>query len=358
MDRIFILVLSTILTGIIVGAVAILLALGFTSKGEVDLSDIEKANKNLSVFKIFFLGWVVEYDQESTLNYYKYHEKFTWVSPTWYVVDSNGNILEKYFDEYFVNKSKEWGVKVVPLVANEGFNREIVHKILSDPKLREKVAQQLLDLVLERGYDGINIDFENIPPEDRDNLTVFMKILYEMFHKRGKLVSIDVASKTKEVYTGWAGAYDYKELGKYSDLVILMIYDYHWSTGSPGPISPLNWFRSVLEYATQTIPKEKIVAGLPFYGYDWPVGQRAKGLKYSQAIELAKQYGAKVVFDEENGEATFKYLVMGLRHEVWFNIAKSTELRIRIALEYGINKIAAWRIGQEDPLTWNIIERP
>lgn len=109
---------------------------------------------------------------------------------------------------------------------------EKLFTVLSDPKLREKVVNQLLSLVLERNYDGVNIDFENVPPEDRGNLTEFMRLLYERFHTHGKLVSIDVPSKTREEYIGWTAAYDYEKIGKYSDLVILMIYDYHWSGGS------------------------------------------------------------------------------------------------------------------------------
>jgi len=329
-----------------------------SERGEVDLTEIEKANSDLKTFKVYFLGWVVEYSSKSVEVYYQQHDKFTWVSPTWYVIDSNGNVIEKVYDKDFVEKSKKWGVKVLPLVANEGFQAEVCRRIFENEDIRKKVIEKLLQIVLERGYDGINIDFEGIYPEDRDKFTQFMKELYTVFKKHGKIVSIDVAAKTSDVKTGWAGPYDYKELGKYTDLFIIMIYDYHWPGGQPGPISSLDWFEKVLDYALQTVPKEKIVAGIPFYGYDWPASGRAKGLTYVMAIELAKKYGVKVIFDNKEGEATFTYTIGWDKHTVWFNIAKSTELRIQIALKKGVNKIAAWRVGQEDPLTWKVIERP
>ena len=50
-------------------------------------------------------------------------------------------------------------------------------------------------------------------------------------------------------------------------------------------------------------------------------------------------------------------MVNEVSHTVWFNIAKSKELRIGIALSKGIDKIAAWRIGHEDPKIWNIISK-
>ncbi|RLE79996.1 MAG: hypothetical protein DRJ51_06680 [Thermoprotei archaeon] len=352
------LVVMSMVLVVVLCALAIIYMSQHTSSGTADFSEIERANSKLEKFKVYFLGWVVHYSPTSTSTYYKHHDKFTWVSPTWYEVDWNGNVIEVHYNEEFVRKSREWGVKILPLVANRAFDRETVHRILSTPDLRRKVVKQLIEIVLKREYDGINIDFENIPPEDRAYLTEFMREFYETFKQYGKIVSIDVAAKTSETCTGWSGAYDYGGLAKYCDLFIIMIYDYHYSGGSPGPISPLEWFERVLDYALSKVPREKIVAGIPFYGYDWPVGGRGKGVTYSQAIRLAELYGAKVRFDWESGEATFSYVVSGVRHEVWFNIAKSTELRIKLALRKGVNKIAAWRVGQEDPLTWTVIARP
>ncbi len=326
-------------------------------KGEVDLTEVYKADEKLSSYKIYFLGWVVS-NEKSIGVFLKNSKKFTWVSPTWYYVDSDGNIIERYFDQKFVENAHENNVKVIPLVANKGFDPNIVSGIIRNKNVGDKVIDGLLRIVLEKGYDGINIDFEGVPSSDREFFTDFMRRLYYVFHKNGLIVSIDVPAKTREVYEGWSGAFDYKEISKYTDLFIIMIYDYHWSGGNPGPISPLDWFSDVLDYALKVVPREKIVAGVPFYGYDWPINGRGRGLTYGQAIDIAKKNGAKVHFDYEKGEAHFSYNIVPERHEVWFNIAKSTELRIKIALEKGVDKIAAWRIGQEDPLTWKVIERP
>mgnify|MGYP003877823477 CR=1 FL=1 len=311
----------------------------------------------LKPFKVYFLGWVVEYSSDSKATYYGMHEKFTWVSPVWYTIDSEGRVVELAYDEALVERSREWGVKVLPLVSNEGFRGDICHKIFS-PGVRERVVDELLHIVLERGYDGINIDFEGVYPEDRDGLVAFMRELYRAFKRHGKIVSIDVPAKTRDVRSGWAGAYDYGRLANYTDLFIVMIYDYHWAGSKPGPISPLSWFERVLDYTLSVVPREKVVAGIPFYGYDWPPEGRATPLTYRDAINLAKQYNAEVRFDPEAGEATFTYVTGDGRHVVWFNVAESTKLRIETAVERGVYKIAAWRVGQEDPRTWDLITRP
>lgn len=347
-----------IITPIIASFIIVTYFIKISTRTEADLSAIEKANSSLSKYKVYFWGWIVEYSSKSKETYYKYHDKFTWVSPTWYVVDENGNVIEKVYDKEFVNKSRAWGVKVIPLIANKGFSSVVAHKILSDKSIKEKVINSIVNIVLKRDYDGINIDFEGVPADDRKLFNDFIKELATKLHKYGKLLTIDVPAKTYDARTGWAGAFDYKELGKYCDLIIIMIYDYHYPGSQPGPISPLDWYERVLDFAITQIPKNKIVAGIPFYGYDWPASGRAKGVTYEMAIDLAKKYYAKVYFDYKVGEATFTYTAFLTRHEVWFNIAKSTELRIKIALSKGINKIAAWRVGQEDPATWKIIERP
>jgi len=355
--------LLVLLTIVIVLSAIIILVIFYTTRREkprekADFTEIIKANSNLQKLEVYFLGWIVEYDSRSKESFYNHHSKFTWVSPTWYIFDEKIVLVEKFYDEDFVEKCRKWGVKIIPLVANKNFDREIVHKILSDPSARKSAVNQVVKLVVERNYDGINIDLENIPPEDRDNLTLFMKLLYEKLHPLGKLVTIDVPAKTQPTYSGWSGAYDYRALSNYSDLFIIMIYDYHWAGGEPGPVSPLDWFSEVLDYALQTVPIEKIVAGIPFYGYDWPEGGRARGLSYSKAIELANETKACVKFNKDVGEACFTYYSGVKKHYVWFQIAKSTELRIKIALNKGIKKIAAWRIGLEDPKTWQVIEKP
>jgi len=326
------------------------------AKGEADLTEINNANRNLSGYSIYFWGWVIP-TEKSIEDFVNNSKKFTWVSPTWYYVDGKGNIIERAFDKKLIEVARENNVKILPLIANKGFDPNIVNSIVRNKEIGDRVIDALLKIVVEKNFDGINIDFEGIPSSDREYFTDFMKRLYLKFHEYGKLVSIDVPAKTHEVYEGWSGAFDYKALSNYTDLFIIMIYDYHWSGGTPGPISPLDWFISVLDYAVSNVPRKKIVAGIPFYGYDWPMNARGRGVTYEQAITIAKKYGAKVHFDFDKGEAHFTYNIVLERHEVWFNIAKSTELRIKTALEKGIDKTAAWRIGQEDPKTWKVIER-
>jgi len=310
------------------------------------------SNVKLNSYEVKFLGWLIENDEASLSSFKNNLKSITWISPTSSYITKGGVFVGRVSNSV-LELARANNVLVVPLVANEGFSKDIAHEFLTNLKVRDEVLSNLTSFVVNGNYDGINIDFEGVDPSDREALTEFMRLLSIKLHEHSKIVSIDVPAKTYDSKEGWSGAYDYKALGNYCDYVVLMVYDYHWSGSSPGPISPLDWLRGVLSYTTSVMPKEKIVVGIPFYGYDWS-GGRGSGVTFSEAINLAMSTNAKVYFDDNSGEYYFK----AQGHEVWFQGAKSTELRLNIIVHnYNITNIAAWRLGAEDPKTWEVIQR-
>lgn len=309
----------------------------------------------LSEFRVKFLGWVVDYDPFSVSDFSSHADAFTWVSPTGLYIDEEYKLGGSPAEVQLTARNES--VMVLPLVANKDFNRAVVHRVLSDTQVRDSVIDQIDRFVGGGGYDGINIDFEDVPEGDRDLLTQFMQLLADRLEPKGKLVTIDVPAKTSDTTIGWAGPFDYRALGRICDLVILMVYDYHWSGGTPGAISPLDWFEDVIRYSSLVIPASKLVIGIPFYGYDWPSGGTASGVSFRQALDIAAQVKRPVRFSNGSGEYTFTYSKDGVNHEVWFQGAKSTELRLQVMQRYGLDQVAAWCIGQEDPRTWEVVAR-
>lgn len=306
--------------------------------------------------RVRLLGWVVEYDRGSESDFLKHRDRFTWVSPTWLVSYGDGSVVEKVWYPLLLEKAREAGVKVHVLVANRGLRRDVVHTMLSEPEYTERFIRELLRIVEERGYDGVNLDLEGVPPGDRDAYTRLVCELAERLHAAGRELSIDVPAKTSDEGSDWSAAYDYAALAKCADQVVIMAYDYHWSGSEPGPISPLPWFREVLGYAVSRIPREKLVMGIPAYGYDWPEGGRGRGVTYREAVEAAERHGAKVVYDEAVGEATYSYVDGdGVRHVVWFSTARSMVERIKAAAASGVYSVAFWRVGSEDPGFWDAL---
>ncbi len=315
-------------------------------------SGIDKYFETLPLEKleVKFFGWVTP-DEESISSFLRNASKFTWVSPTGSIVNGNGDFVP-WVDNKVIEAAETNNVSIVPLVANKGFDRGLAHRILTDPEVRERTIAAIVDFVIENNFSGINIDYENIPPEDRGALNSYMRELASRLHHYGKIVTIDVAGKTWDDPSGWGGAWDYSTLGEVCDYVCIMCYDYHWPGSEAGPIGPLSWMKEVISYALSTIPRDKIVIGIPFYGYRW-LGRSGVGLTFKQAVETAKNFGVKILFSEEDAEYYYSYD----SYTVWFQGAKSVEIKVLTALSYGIDRIAAWRIGQEDSRVWEVINR-
>ncbi|MEM2087495.1 MAG: glycosyl hydrolase family 18 protein [Thermoproteota archaeon] len=325
--------------------------------GRKDASEGNKSNVeehfntvSLERLNVKFFGWVTQ-SEESISSFLRNIDKFTWVSPTGSIVDANGVFVPRV-DNRIVEAARMSNVSIVPLVANYGFDRDLAHRILVDPEVKENTITKIVSFIVENNFSGINIDYENIPPEDRDVLNSYMRELASTLHSYGKIVTIDVSGETRDNPSGWGGAWDYRTLGEICDYVCIMCYDYHWSGSEAGPIGPLGWLREIIQYALSTIPSEKIIIGIPFYGYRW-AGRNGVSLTFRQALETAKSMGVEVSFSENDAEYYYSYG----SYEVWFQGAKSVELKISAVLSYGLDKIAAWSVGQEDPRTWEVISR-
>ena len=126
--------------------------------------------------------------------------------------------------------------------------------------------------------------------------------------------------------------------------------DEHWSAGSPGPIASIPFVRAVLDYAVTVIPKEKIVLGMPFYGYDWPEKATASEVTAVKSQEMLKSLNIKPQWDSQAQSYWFKYETPeGGKRTVYYESARTLKTRLDIAREYGIAGVSIWRVGDETP---------
>ncbi|MGQ9511668.1 glycosyl hydrolase family 18 protein [Thermodesulfitimonas sp.] len=150
----------------------------------------------------------------------------------------------------------------------------------------------------------------------------------------------------------WGGAFDYAAIGRICDYIMLMTYDEHWFGGSRGPIASLPWVVSVLDFAIKFLPREKILLGIPAYGYDWSAtGTRV--IPWNKVNELINQYGwSQVAWDDLACVPYLRYTDKGVAHEVWFENAYSLRIKLNLVRNYGLAGVAIWRLGFEDATFW------
>jgi spore germination protein YaaH len=273
----------------------------------------------------------------------------------WYTLGADGGIEGGVMASQAVQVARDAGLRVVPSILNGGFDAERVSLVVDDPARRAQHIQDILALVRDNDYDGIDVDYESLNPADRDAFSLFVEELAAALHAEGKLLSIAVHAKTDDAGAwGGAAAQDWARLGAAVDSFKIMTYDFHNGASEAGPIAPLDWVDQVLSYAGTVVPPEKTFLGTPFYGYNW-TGSRAQSLNWRQALQLAEQQGAQPQRDPASGELTFSY--DDGRHAVYFNDGETLAGRLAMLREKHptVAGIAIWPLGGEDPDNWPVL---
>jgi spore germination protein YaaH len=274
-------------------------------------------------------------------------------------VDSRGN-LRGTFPAEGVALANKFGVKSVLVLHNchDGFfDQWLIHNLLTNQSVQDTFFENLLKLLRTNGLHGVNVDFENIPPTDRERFNSFLIKLASILKPAGYSFSVTVPTKTwDDRKNSWSGAFDYQLIGKISDYVVLMTYDEHWFSGKPGPIASLPWVIKVLDYAITQIPRHKILMGVAAYGYDWSA-RGTQMIGWIKMNQLINKYGwDKVRWDNTACAPYLRYWdAGGVYHEVWFENKYSLKIKLGLIKSYNLAGIGIWRLGFEDAVFWETV---
>jgi len=228
-------------------------------------------------------------------------------------------------------------------------SKSLTHFIL-DPQysVRRKIINQLV--LAARLFDGIQLDFEYVPFRDRENFISFIKELQKKLGK-GKWLSVCVPARISNITDD---VYPYKRIAQFCDRIIVMAYDEHWSTSAPGSVASMDWCRKIAQYSLASVPPNKLIMGLPFYGRTWIDKNPAGGWSFNKINQILQENKIKKI-NRIDYTPSFKYITE-ITVNCWFEDDYSLITRCRMYSGMNINKIAFWRIGQEDPDFWQWIK--
>ncbi len=345
--------------------------------------------------------------------------KLTEINPFVYTIKSDGTLLDngKLQEEpwkSFIAEAQRQKVRVIPTVMTS--NSELLHEILSNSSKRIALEDRLAALVHEKGFDGIDIDFESKKAEDRVYFSTFLKGLYQRMGKKWVMCTIESRTPLESRYYGTTPppdaslyANDLKEINKYCDRVRIMAYDqqgidlklaaqYASSSQLYAPVGDPAWIEKVITLMSKDIKKSKILIGVPTYGYEYDVTAYANNeyiykilwtFNPGYAVPLAAQYGISPT-PTPWGEMAFSYVpdpaissttpptattVPALnasaaasliatagntnrtfRYVVWPD-AHSIQQRIDLAKKLGVRGISIFKLdGGQDPNIWKTLE--
>ncbi len=269
------------------------------------------------------------------------------------------------YDYYLISQAKKFGVSPIltltPLGEDGKFNNNLVSVLCNNREVRDNLIQNLLKTVKDRGYSGVNVDFEYVKENDKYNFVEFVGNLTKVLNQNGFKTSVALAPKASSDQEGliYEGI-DYKLLGENANSVLLMTYEWGYTYGPPMAVAPLNKVKEVLDYGVTQIPKEKIDMGIPNYGYDWTLPfvrgeSEAKIIGNPEAVEIALKNGAEIKFDNTAMSPYFEYSKDGKEHIVWFEDARSILAKLETAVQYGLRGVGYWNLMRYFRQNWMIL---
>ncbi len=285
----------------------------------------------------------------------------TEVSPVWFQPTDTGEVVFASDEAHASVASADLdGLLVTPSISNFRNGRwdgELIDHLVGDPTRRAGHVHAIAELVRSRGWSAIDIDYEAMPASSRDAYSSFVAELAAALDGVPARLSVTVHAKTAEPGT-WAGAkaQDWRAIGAAADEVRVMAYDYTSAGSPPGPIAPAAWVDQVLELATSLVPRDRIVLGVPTYGYDWAAGAGGTALQWADVQAIADARSAPPQWDYDHSAPWVRYTdERGRDHIVWYENARSLATKLDIARRYGVDRVVLWRLGGEDPSIWSTL---
>lgn len=276
------------------------------------------------------------------------------VSPAWFTVaDVDGN-LDSFASEDYVSFVHNRGIQVWGMVENINTDRTVDMKILlSRTSSREKLVDNIINLSIHYGLDGVNVDFEGLRSSAGPGYIEFIRELSARCRTAGLILSVD-----NYVPSQWTEFYNRKEQGVVADYVIVMSYDEHYTGTDPGSTASLPFVKRGIEDTLKEVPAEKLINAVPFYTRVWTTSNgvvTSAILTMSEANQFLINHSLRTRWLEDIAQNYAETVENGMEYKIWMEDAASLKARLDLMKEEGIKGIAAWKLGRETSDIWPLI---
>ena len=289
----------------------------------------------------------------------------TFLTPFTYGFTPDGTLVD-LDDGVLIAMAKAGGaaplMHLSTLTGEGGFSNELAHLALTQPAVQDTLVDNLEAMLVQKGYRGLDVDFEYVYAEDAGAYAAFLGRLTERLNPLGYPVIAALAPKIAADQPGTLyEGHDFAAIGAAVNQVLLMTYEWGYTYGPPMAVAPLPNVRQVVEYALSVIPASKIWLGVPLYGYDWPLPfvqgrTKAQSISPQEAVARAVRYGVDIQYSEQAQAPWYRYTDgYGITHEVWFEDARSIQAKLALIPEYGLYGVGYWNLMRPFPQNWRVL---
>ena len=298
--------------------------------------------------KALTVGFYAPWDDASRVSLAAHLDAIDWVVPVNYSVTGADHRIVQFVDPRFdrlmaAAQHRPLLMPVVQNVYNDHWDGANAARLFRDRAARHLFLARLGTSLMRRHAGGVVFDFETLPREAIPDYRRLLADARTMFAPHDMLVTVTVPAGD--------AAWDLRAIAQVTDRVFLMDYDEHSEAGDPGPIASQPWFLAHLSEAITAVGRDKLIVAIGNYGYDWH-GKDVDPVTAEEAWLAAHDSGATVRFDPASGNSTFGYRENGQDHVIWMLDAASAWNNLRGIRAMGVNAVALWRLGSEDPGFW------
>src|SRR5437764_4141873 len=304
------------------------------------------------------LAFYVNGDAYSYVSLQQHAAQITHVCPEWMtVIDGMGN-LQIDSDSRVSKLAATKGIALMPLLTNlvgDTWQPEAVENLAhGPPKRQDRFIENVLSVLRNAKAAGVVIDWQQIDPAYKKDLTTFIDKFADALHDDNKELWLCVQPGQELDYI------DIDALADNIDRFVAMLFDETSDADPPGPLASRSWFEGWLHVLLDGSDTRQWIIAIGSYGYDWPIGgKKAELISFSEAMSRAND--AEIGTVQVQGPSYSPYFYFqdeDAEHGVWFLDAVTFLNELRGVRDEKAGGFALYRLGSEDPAIWDTLNVP
>jgi peptidoglycan-N-acetylglucosamine deacetylase len=281
--------------------------------------------------------------------------QITHLCPEWMSVANGMGDLQVDADNRLPKLAANKGIALMPLLTNllgDRWQPEAIENLAhAAAERQDHFIQSVLTVLRNAKAAGVVVDWEQIDPAYKKDITSFIARFAEVLHQDHKELWLCVQPGQELDYI------DFDELAENVDRFVALLFDETSDVDTPGPLGSRSWFEGWLHVLLEDTDTKQWIVVLGSYGYDWTIGgKKAELISFPEAMSRANSaevetaeveapsYNPYFYFQEEDKE-----------HAVWFLDVVTFLNQLREVRDEKAGGFGLYRLGTEDPAIWSVL---
>ena len=303
------------------------------------------------------LAFYTNGDPYSYASLEQHASQITHVCPEWISVINGTGELQIDPDVRLPKFCASKGIALMPLLTNlvgDTWQPEAIENLAHGPaERRERFIRHVIDVLRDAKASGVVVDFEQIDPAYKDEITALFNAMADALHQDDKQLWLCVQPGQELDYI------DFQTLPDNVDRFVAMLFDETTATDSPGPLASRSWFEGWLHVLLEDSDTNQWIIALGSYGYDWTIGgKKAELISFPEAMSRAHNAAVESADVVSPDDPYFYFEDGGKEHGVWFLDAITFVNELREVRDGKAGGFALYRLGTEDSAIWDALNVP